>query len=130
MGGPPPILVFPRFLLLQFEPAIEGVKDRFGGRHHRVAPEDHGAADQFGAIFPNLGEGDFQVAQIGGANGAEIELQLRSKRLEGFQGGLSHQPVPMGGISVTLGAADELLMTGGQCHLDDSSLAMDTLVNR
>ena len=50
--------------------------------------------------------------------------------MEGFQGGLSDQPVPVGGISVTLGPADEMLMAGGQCHLDDSSLAMGTLVNR
>jgi hypothetical protein len=130
MGGGPPILMVSGFLLLQFELAIEGVKDRFGGRHHWVAPEHHGAADQLCAIFPNLGQGDFQVAQIGGANGAEIELQLRSERLEGFQGGLSDQPVPVRGISVALGAADEMLMADGQCHLDDSSLAMDTLVDR
>jgi hypothetical protein len=38
--------------------------------------------------------------------------------------------VPVGGISVSLGAADEMLMASGERHFDDSSLAMDTLVNR
>jgi len=116
--------------MLQFEFAIEGVEHRFGGRHHRVAPEHHGAPDQFSAILPHLGQGDLQVAQIGGTDGTEIELQLRSKRLEGFQSGLSDQPVPMGRVSVTLRPANEMLMSGGQRHLDDSSLAVNTLVNR
>ena len=93
-------------------------------------PMHHGAADQLRSVLPDLSQSDLEVAEVRGPDGGEVEFQLRCERLERFQSGLTDQPMAMGRVAVPFGPSDEVLVPGGEGHLDHRPLAMDSLIDQ